>query len=130
MRLHERVLRPCSLAKYAAAFLGCHAPRSAGAGTAFDKEDTHWLGACALVVGGCGVAQGRVLALMVVEVDVTADSDVQILVGHERASAIQVGLHRLVPGVHVRVVAHAVGPADRLREACTTQLALCANETI
>lgn len=61
---------------------------------------------------------------MVVEVDVAADGGVQVLVGRKRLPVIQIGLHRFVPGFHVRVVVHAVGAVDRLREAGTLQLSL------
>ncbi len=46
-------------------------------------------------------------ALVVVEVDVAADCLSKRVVGVEGATVVHVRLHRLVPGLHVRVVVHA-----------------------
>lgn len=61
---------------------------------------------------------------MIVEIHVAANGVLQAVVAVESLPVIEVGLHRLVPGFHVRVVGHATRSIGRLHEAGTLQLML------
>ena len=49
---------------------------------------------------------------MIVEVHVGLDRNDQRSIVGECAAVVHIGLHRLVPGFHVRVVSHAARPID------------------
>jgi len=59
---------------------------------------------------------------VIVKVDVISDGGVQGVVAVECQPMIEVGLHRLVPGFHVRVVVHALGSIRRLHETGALEL--------
>lgn len=63
-------------------------------------------------------------ALVVVEVDVAADRFAKRVVAVEGAVVVHVRLHRLVPGLHVRVVVHPARAIGRLLQACAHEAAL------
>src|SRR5690606_7876285 len=63
-------------------------------------------------------------SLVVVEVDVAADRLPEFVVGVEGSVVVHVRLHRLVPGLHMRVVVHATRSIGRLLQAGARQAAL------
>ena len=63
-------------------------------------------------------------ALVVVEVDVAADCLTKGMVGVEVTVVVHVRLHRLVPGLHVRVVVHVAWTIGRLLQPGARQAAL------
>ena len=55
-------------------------------------------------------------AVAVVEVDVAAQGGAQRVIAAEVLPVVHVGLHRLVPRLHVRVVGHAAWAIDALHQ--------------
>ena len=68
--------------------------------------DTWRLGALLFEHDRRDVSQRRVEPLVIVEMDVAADRLSKRVVGVEGSVVVHVGFHRLVPGLHVRVVVH------------------------